>query len=67
MLWIKGEIAPNEQLLSFSTIFSIYISNLRSQITYLFVKFGSSASLICRNTDIPKCFRGSFRLRDKES
>ena len=38
------------------------------------MKFGSligiflnSANLICRSTDISKCFRGSLRLRDKES
>ena len=74
ILWIRGEIAPKEQFLPFSTIFSVYIFNLRSQITYLFVKFGcsicislSSANLICRSTDISKCFRGSLRLRDNES
>ena len=27
ILWIRGEIAPQEQFLSFPTIFSIYISN----------------------------------------
>ena len=39
-----------------------------------FVKFGCSISiilnfenLICRNTDISKCFRGFLRLPDKES
>ena len=39
-----------------------------------FVKFGcsigiflNSAHLICRSTDISKCFRGSLRLRDNES
>ena len=49
-------------------------TNLRSQITYLFVKFGcsiciflSSANLVCRSTGISKCFRGSLRLRDNES
>ena len=38
-----------------------------------FVKFGcsigiflNSAHLICRSTDISKCFRGSPRLRDNE-
>ena len=63
ILWIRGEIA----LLPFSTIFSVYIFNLRSQITYLFVKFGcsiciflSSANLICRRTDISECLRWSF-------
>ena len=29
--------------------------------------FFSSAQLICRSTDISKCFRGSLRLRDNES
>ena len=39
-----------------------------------FVKFGcsfgiflNSAHLICRSTDISKCFRGSLRLREHES
>ena len=27
ILWIRGEIAPQEQFLHFPTIFSIYISN----------------------------------------
>ena len=27
ILWIRGEIAPQEQFLPFPTIFSIYISN----------------------------------------
>ena len=38
------------------------------------MKFGSSigiflnsANMICRSTDISKCFRGSLRLRDHES
>ena len=73
MLWIRGEIAQ-EQFLPFSTIFSTYISNYRSQITCSFVKFGfsigiflNSPNLICRSTDISKCFRGSLRLRDNES
>ena len=74
ILWIRGKIAPKEQFLPFSTKFSIYISNLKRQITYLFVKFGcsiciflNSAKLICRSTDISKCFRGSLRLRDNKS
>ena len=29
--------------------------------------FFNSAHLICPNTDISKCFRGSLRLRDNES
>ena len=51
-----------------------YISNFRSQITYLFVKcacsiyfFLNSANLICRVTDISNHFRESLGLRDGES
>ena len=29
--------------------------------------FLSTTNLICRSTDISKCFRGSFRFRDNES
>ena len=43
-------------------------------ITYSFVKCGcmiciflNSENLICRSTDISKCFRGSLQLRDNES
>ena len=50
------------------------ISSQRSQINCSFVKFGcsfgiflNSAHLLCRSTDISKCFRGSLRLRDNES
>ena len=74
ILWIRGEIAPEEQFLPFPTIFSIHISNYRSLITYSLVKFGcaiciflNSENLICRSTDISKCFRGSLHLRDNES
>ena len=74
ILWIRVEIAPVEQFLPFPTIFSIYISNYRSLITYSFVKFGcaicvflNSENLKCRSTDISKCFRGSLQLRDNES
>ena len=42
IMWKRGEIAPQEQFLLFSTLFYIYISNFRSQITYSFVKCGCS-------------------------
>ena len=74
LLLIRGDIAHQEQFLPFPTIFSIYISNLRGPITYSFVKcdcaiciFLNSENLICRSTDILKCFRGSLQLRDNES
>ena len=73
-MWKKGEIAPKEQFLLFSTLFYIYISKFRSQITYSFVKCGCSfivfltlSTLICRGTDISKCFSESLGIRDNES
>ena len=42
LFWMRGEIVPQEQFLPFSTIFLVYIFNLRSKITYLFVKIGCS-------------------------
>ena len=42
IMWKRGEIAPKEQFLLFSTLFYIHISNFRSQITYSFVKCGCS-------------------------
>ena len=51
-----------------------YISNVKSAITYKFVKFGcsnyfflNSENVICRGTDISKCFRESLAIRDNES
>ena len=41
-MWKRGEIAPKEQFLLFSTLLYIYISNFRSQNTYSFVKYGCS-------------------------
>ena len=41
-MWKRGEIAPKEQFLLFSTLFNIYIYNFRSQITHSFVKCGYS-------------------------
>ena len=73
-MWKRGEIAPKEQFLLFSTLFHIYISNFRSQITYSFVKcvvqfivFRTLSALIYRDTDISKCFSESLGIRDNES
>ena len=73
-MWERGEIAPKEQFLLFFTLFYIYISNFRSQITYSFVKcvvqfivFLTVSTLICRGTDISKCFSESLGIRDNES
>ena len=69
ILWKRGEIAPKEQFLLFTTIYLI-ISNFRTQIAYSFVKCGcsiyfflNSANLTCRGTDISKYFRESLGLR----
>ena len=73
-MWKRGEIAPKEQFLLLSTLLYIYISNFRSQITYSFVKcvvqfivFLTLSTLICRGTDISKCFSESLGIRDNES
>ena len=73
LLWKRGEIAPKEQFLLFSTIFSIYLLH-RNQIAYSFVKCGR---LIYFST-VPqfwyvevriswKYFRESLGLKDNES
>ena len=63
VLWKRGEIAPKEQFLPFSTIFSIHLK-LQESNYISFVKCGcsiyfffNSANLICRGTDISKYFR----------
>ena len=74
ILWKRGEIAPEEQFLLFSTIFSIYLltSGVKLHIHLLivvvrFIVFLTSANLICRGTDISKYSRESLGLRDNES
>ena len=64
-MWKRGEIAPKEQFLLFSTLFYIYISNFGSQ----FIVFLTLSTLICRGTDISKYmyFRESLGIRDNES
>ena len=70
-MWKRGEIAPKEQFLLFSTLFYIYISNFRSQLhIYLlnvvvkFIVFLTLSTLICRGTDISKYFNESLGIRD---
>ena len=69
LLWKRGEIAPKEQFLLFSTIFSIYLQILRVQLhIYLLnvvvrtIFFLNSGNLICRGTDISKYFRSPFEF-----
>ena len=63
-----------EKLLLFSTILSniSQISGIKLHIHLLnvvaqFICFLTSATMICRGTDISKCFRGSLGIRDNES
>ena len=69
-MWKRGEIAFS----SFPHYFIYTISNFRSQITYSFVNmvvqfivFLTLSTLICRGTDISKCFSASLGIRDNES
>ena len=72
-MWKRGEIAPKEQFLLFSTIFSVYLYFHESNYIlicemWLFDLsfFLNSANLICRDMDISKYFRESLGLRDNE-
>ena len=72
ILWKREEIAPKERFLLFPPWqYFQYISNLRSQIKYLFVKCGWSIYFFpqfCKS-DMSRYwfFRGSLGLRDNES
>ena len=74
-MWKRGEIAPKEQFLLFSTLFYIYIfltSGVKLHIHLLnmvvqFIVFLTLSTLICRSTDILKCFSESLGIRDNES
>ena len=71
-MWKRGEIAPKEQFLLFSTLFYIYISNVVKLYIHLlivvvqFIVFLTLSTLICRGTDISKCFSESLGIRDNE-
>ena len=74
-MWKRGEIAPKEQFLLFSTLFYIYIfltSGVKLHIHLLnvvvqFIVLLTLSTLICRGTDISKCFNESLGIRDNES
>ena len=75
IMWKRGEIAPKEQFLLFSILFYIYIyitSGVKLHIHLLsvfvqFIVFLTLSTLICRGTDISKCFSESLGIRDNES
>ena len=74
-MWKRGEIAPKEQFLLFSTLFYIYIfliSGVKLRIHLLnvvvqFIVFLTLSTLICRGTDISKCLSESLGIRDNGS
>ena len=73
-MWKRGEIAPKEQFLLFSTLFYIYFftSGVKLHIHLLnvvvqFIVFRTLSTLICRGTDISKYFSESLGIRDNES
>ena len=73
-MWKRGEIAPKEQFLLFSILFYIYISNFGVElhihllnVVVQFIVFLTLSTLICRSTDILKCFSESLGIRDNES
>ena len=74
-MWKRGEIAPQEQFLLFSTLFYIYIyltSGVKLHIHLLnvivqFIVFLTLSTLICRSTDISKCFSESLGIPDNGS
>ena len=75
IMWKRGEVAPKEQFLLFSTLFYIYIFltlGVKLHIHLLnvvaqFIVFLTLSTLICRGTDISKCFSESLGIRDNES
>ena len=74
-MWKRGEIAPQEQFLLFSTLFYIYIfltSGGKLHIHLLnvvvqFINFLTLSTLICRSMDSSKCFSESLGIRDNGS
>ena len=79
-MWKRGEIAPKEQFLLFSTFNLLYIYFLYIFLTLgvklrfhllnvvvQFIVFLSLLTLICRGKDISKYFSESFGIRDNES
>ena len=76
-MWKRGEIAPKEQFLLFFTLFYIYISIFLTSgvklhihllnVVVQFIVFLTLSTLICRGTDISKCFSESLGIRDNES
>ena len=62
-MWKRGEIAPKEQFLLFLTSgVKLHIHLLN--VVVRFIVFLTLSTLICRGTDISKCFSESLGIRD---
>ena len=69
-MWKRGEIAPNSSLqhhliyifLTLGVKLHIHLLNVVVQ----FIVFLTLSTLICRSTDISKCFSESLGIRDNE-
>ena len=79
-MWKRGEIAPKEQFLlrsNFSSfphyfiyiflILGVKLHNHLLNVVVQFIVFLTLSTLICRGTDISKCFSESLGIRDNES
>ena len=74
IMWKRGEIAPEELFLLFSTLFYLYFltSGVKLHIHLLnvvvqFIVFRTLSTLICRDMNISKYFSESLGIRDNES
>ena len=75
-MWKRGEIAPKEISPLFHIIHVILYIFLTSgvklhihllNVVVQFIVFLTLSTLICRGTDISKCFSESLGIRDNES
>ena len=71
-MWKRGEIAPNSSFFPHYFIYIFLASGVKLHIHLLnvvvqFILFLTLSTLICRGTDISKCFSESLGIRDNES
>ena len=71
-MWKRGEIAPNFSSFPhyFIYIFLTSVVNLHIYLLNVvvhFIVFLTLSTLICRGTDISKCFSESLGIRDNKS
>ena len=75
-MWKRGEIAPQEHFSSFPHYFiyifltsgvKLHIHLLNVVVFVQLIVFLTLSTLICRSTDISKCFSKSLGIRDNGS